>query len=99
MHGGLNRHELNTLLVVRTPDRAEGRVDRGAAGVVDLAPTILDLLGLEAPGSMVGRSLARPPAEPERSSLFETGAGGFGQSLRLAEIGRARMLVSGGRSV
>ncbi len=45
-------------MVLAGPGIPGGRVVDAPAGLVDLAPTILDLLGLPAPGGIDGRSLA-----------------------------------------
>lgn len=65
---------LHVPLIVKLPGgRAGGRRVRARVGLVDLAPTILDVLG--APGGMQGRSLlglADGPAEAERPAYAET---------------------------
>jgi hypothetical protein len=83
MHGGLNRHELNTVLVlggVASPVGAE--MSAAPAGIIDIAPTILDMLGVAPSTSMRGTSLVSV-ASTERSEAetFEAGAGDFRQRL------------------
>lgn len=69
-HGeGMNEHNelthsyllydttLHVPLIVRPPSGALGRVVDGRVRLVDIAPTVLDLLGVPIPGDMQGRSL------------------------------------------
>src|SRR6202008_551673 len=58
MHGGLNRYELNAVLVVKGRGSEPGRTETGPSGIIDIAPTVLGLLGLGPAASMVGHSLA-----------------------------------------
>jgi arylsulfatase A-like enzyme len=56
-------------LLVRVPERAAARrVD--AAGLVDVYPTVLALLGIETPDRYPGRDLLAPHAESGSSSLI-----------------------------
>ena len=60
LHGGLNRYELNSLLIVSAPNLAgAGTVTRIPAGIIDIAPTILDLVGVAPAPGMMGASLIR----------------------------------------
>jgi len=63
----------------RVADRA--RVNEAPSGIIDIAPTVLDLLELDAPASMRGASLeaadTREVAAPIES--FEAGIGSFRQ--------------------
>lgn len=95
MHGGLNRHELNTVLILSAPGAGlgDGSVDSEPCGIIDIAPTILGLLGLTPAPTMHGLSLAhRRPA----ASVREIGGTGFAQALTVADTGRRRILMSGG---
>jgi arylsulfatase A-like enzyme len=56
MHGGLHRAELATVLVMQGGPVRRGAVARSPCDLTDIAPTVLHLLGLEAPG-MEGRAL------------------------------------------
>jgi arylsulfatase A-like enzyme len=42
--------------------------------LADIAPTLLELMGLAKPAEMTGRSLIRPAAEARRPSLAEPAA-------------------------
>lgn len=57
MHGGLNRHEMAVTMIMAGPGVAEGKTIDDPAGLQDVAPTILALLGLPVPASMTGRPL------------------------------------------
>jgi arylsulfatase A-like enzyme len=61
MHGGLTLAELNNLLLFSGSAFGPARRDPAPAGIVDVAPTILHLLGLPADG-MDGRVLTAPAA-------------------------------------
>ncbi len=80
MHGGLNRYELNTTLVLDVPGGRSG-IDHSPAGLVDIAPTVASLLGLD----MASAGAALPvfdarPAEivPE---THQESRGAFSQAL------------------
>lgn len=68
LHSQVYRESLHVPLILRLPGGREGgRVDAGPVGLVDVAPTLLAALGLEAPRSLQGRDLLaadRPPAGP-----------------------------------
>jgi arylsulfatase A-like enzyme len=98
MHGGLNRHELNTVLIVRGGSLVEGTRNPAPAGIVDIAPTILEFLGIERSASMIGRSLLRAPQDEPTWRSYETGLNGFGQMLQVAACGRSRHVLAGART-
>jgi hypothetical protein len=92
MHGGLNRHELNTVLMVSAAGMVTGAVSHDPCGIIDIAPTVLALLGVPAAPSMTGRSLGSlNGAMVER--VHEAGVGNFRQTLRTAEQGDRRILI------
>ena len=55
MHGGLNRHEINNVLALGGSRAKKSFVSDIPGGIVDVAPTILALLGKWPAPSMVGR--------------------------------------------
>jgi hypothetical protein len=57
MHGSMSRHEMRNVLFARGPSFKRGDVIERPSGNVDLAPTILQLLGLPAGQAMDGRPL------------------------------------------
>lgn len=88
MHGGLNRYELNTVLALGGHEAIVAGAYTGATGVIDIAPTILDLLGVETPASMQGTSLlhlADHPGGPLET--FATGDDDFQQELTIRRRG------------
>lgn len=76
MHGGLNRYEMNTVMVWDVPGGRRG-LDEVPAALVDIAPTLAALLGLEMEAE--GRVL---PVLDEAAETVETltddGRGGAG---------------------
>jgi phosphonoacetate hydrolase len=97
MHGGLNRHELNTMLVLG------GAAANGAArsdapvGIIDIGPTILDLMGLAAPASMQGHSLLDAANLMSDTKAFTASSNGFHQHLSVARRGDATFFLHGER--
>lgn len=96
MHGGLHPNELNTVLVVAAGAATEaGLVSHRPAGIIDVAPTILDALGLPPAESMRGTSLLRPATgEPVRTT-HTASLGTFSQSVDLVEQDGRRFIVRG----
>jgi predicted AlkP superfamily pyrophosphatase or phosphodiesterase len=56
-HGSLSRYDMNNILVASGPDLKRGIISETPSGNIDLAPTILDLLGIAVPKTMDGRVL------------------------------------------
>jgi phosphonoacetate hydrolase len=86
IHGGLNRYEMNTLLMVRAPGLIPAATITNAhAGIIDIAPTVLDLLGLAIPDSMTGASLLEVPkaAFPEPKT-YNARHGRWSQEIEIA---------------
>lgn len=97
VHGGLHPHELSTVLMIAAPGAAAGMRDDRACGLIDVAPTVLSLLGLPVDG-MDGAPLPLD-AGPSDCTLesHEARAGAFGQRLtRRGKPGRM-FLHAGGR--
>lgn len=89
MHGGLNPHELNSTLILC----GAGKLDdvTRSCGIIDIAPTILDIMGLKAPKTMQGVSLISPQAEAQIEQ-YQVGNGNFTQAIKVAEDGKRRYL-------
>jgi arylsulfatase A-like enzyme len=75
-HGDLYPEDLHVPMVIAVPGAAPARVDSPVA-LIDLAPTITDLLGVAAPPSFDGRTLLPAvdggdlPAEPVFAELLK----------------------------
>jgi len=98
MHGGLNPYEMNTVLAISTPDGRRGEVDDAPASLTDIAPTILDLLGLEI--SNGGRILPLLEGDSEQpvTETLAAGAFGFDQRLTRASMAGRDYIIEGGRA-
>lgn len=100
-HGGLGPLELRNLMAFGGEAFAGPYRSSTPAGIADVAPTILDLLGLPISPSMTGRPLreayaARPREEaPFRERTYETGTGSYTQRLRVYEQGPRRYIAGG----
>jgi arylsulfatase A-like enzyme len=57
-HGSLSRYDMHNTLVAAGPDFRRGFVDELPTGNIDVAPTVLSILGIRPPASMDGRVLA-----------------------------------------
>ena len=68
------------------------------AGIVDIAPTVLDLLGLTAPASICGASLLATEVRDHAATIetFEAISGGFRQRLAIRRRGAHLFPVHGG---
>lgn len=104
LHGGLNRFELASLLAFSGSCFAAGRRVRGPAGIVDVMPTLLHLLGLADAVEMDGRVLsetltsASPSSPAARRRETSVNAGdGYRQSLTADEAGGVRYLYEARR--
>ncbi|MBS7700933.1 MULTISPECIES: alkaline phosphatase family protein [unclassified Chelatococcus] len=97
MHGGINPHELNTVLIVGA-ETAEGRGSRTSmpAGIIDITPTVLGLLGMAPSQTMRGRNLTHPfPGEPQ-VKRYSAGDGSFAQHVDMVEHAGRRFILGGG---
>jgi len=103
-HSTFSPHDMNNTLVVSGPDFRTGWSDKLPTGNIDIAPTILRILGLEPPVPMDGRvlsealrgSLDEPPArETNLESHCDAGGGVWRQTLRLTEVGHVTYFLEG----
>ena len=105
-HGSMSPHEIRNVLFARGPSFKSGVALSTPSGNVDLAPTVLRILGVEADGKMDGRVLEEALAvnlepagadwsqetyEAERS----VPAGRYRQVLTLVRVGETVYLESG----
>ena len=92
-HGGLSAAEMNTVLLLGGSRVNRDSVSQAPAGLVDIAPTVLALLGLDGGNAMDGRVLkealaGRPAAGPTpQPDRFEAAVQGYGQRLRRTRFG------------
>jgi phosphonoacetate hydrolase len=93
MHGGINPHELNTVLIVSNGAAGDGSVSQEPAGIIDIGPTVLGLSGLAKAPSMVGRDLSRPAQEEARTRRVSAGRGAFVQQVEFAEQDGRRFIL------
>ncbi len=70
-HGGMSRHELRNTLIARGPGFLRSTVVDTPTGNIDVAPTILHLLGLPGGGKMDGRVLHEALAGGDDSADIE----------------------------
>ncbi len=96
MHGGINPHELNTVLILGAAG-GSGGVSQEPAGIIDIGPTVLGLLGLAPAAGMVGRNLARPAREEGRVLRHSAGTGAFAQHVDVVEQDGRRFILGGGQ--
>ena len=68
-HASLSRFDLHNTLVCAGPDFKSGFVNRLPSGNIDVAPTVLSILGLEPPRKMDGRVLFEAMTQPDAPDL------------------------------
>lgn len=88
VHGGLNRREMSNLLGAGGSLFREAYVSPWPAGVIDVAPTVLRILGIDRPPETQGRPLSegfRDGPEPLEPELREHRATRNGVTRRLNE--------------
>ena len=87
----LYREATNVPMIVSGPGMAPGRVCSTNVNLIDLAPTVLDAAGLDAPAEWPGRSLrqiAADPDDPLRVGFSEYHAVGSPSAAYLVRQGR-----------
>jgi arylsulfatase A-like enzyme len=107
-HATLSRFDMHNILIATGPDFRRGQIDELPSGNVDLAPTILEILGIKSPQPMDGRVLSealvkinektlKPETETiESTKIFSSGT--WRQSLRISRIGSTIYLDEGNGS-
>src|SRR5437764_224145 len=65
-HATLSRFDMHNTLIAAGPDFRRGQTDDLATGNVDLAPTILHILGIKAPREMDGKVLSEAMANSDQ---------------------------------
>jgi arylsulfatase A-like enzyme len=71
-HATLSRFDMHNMLIASGPDFKRGGTDDLASGNVDLAPTILQILGLKPTQKMDGRILSEAMTGAPSSQKLET---------------------------
>ncbi len=102
-HGSLSRHELRNTGLAGGPSFKQETIIETPTGNIDLAPTILHLLGLDAKASaMDGRVLAEalesgaPEPTPDRQ-IHRAERPGFAQELQISAVGKTQYVDWGNR--
>ena len=101
-HGSLSRHELRNTGLAKGPSLRNGTTISTPTGNVDLAPTILHLLGIANDEAMDGRVLAEalnahgdaPATECRTHSATN---GGYSQKVQISEVGTTKYVDWGNR--
>src|SRR5437773_595869 len=106
-HATLSRFDMHNTLVAAGPDFRRAETDNLPTGNVDLAPTILHILGIKAPQEMDGRVLSEamvntdgvPSGRTTETKIIEAKkdftAGKWRQSLRISRVGSTIYLDEG----
>ena len=96
-HGGLSAAELHTVLMLAGSRIKPGGVSNWPAGLIDIAPTVLALLGVPGAVSMDGRVLGEvleggvEPTDSRSPETWEASSGrpgGFAQRVGRMRVGR-----------
>ncbi len=103
-HSTFSPHDLNNILIASGPDFRRGWTDEIPTGNIDVAPTILALLGLKAPRAMDGRVLTEAlrdseftpvPESHELQAQREFGEFIWRQTLSLTSVGKVSYFMEG----
>jgi arylsulfatase A-like enzyme len=104
-HATLSRFDMHNTLIAAGPDFRHGHVDDLPSGNVDLAPTILRILGITPTQRLDGRILSEAMVNKDAATLKpETGkieatrdfsAGTWRQSLQISRVGSTEYLDEG----
>ena len=103
-HGSMSKHEMNNTLLARGPSFKCGARVVSPTGNVDIAPTVLSLLGLPIPENVDGRAIVEALVNGPDSVESTTGAhvtgrevlgGVYRQGITLSQVGSTVYLDSG----
>jgi arylsulfatase A-like enzyme len=104
-HATLGRFDMHNMLIAVGPDFRRGQTDDLPSGNVDLAPTILRILGIMAPQPLDGRILSEamtnvdmPALKPETKKIEATKdfpSGSWRQSVQISRVGSTIYLDEG----
>src|SRR5436190_10089976 len=103
-HATLSRLDMHNMLIAAGPDFKRGQIDDLPSGNIDLAPTILQVLGIKSPQQMDGRILSEAMTGATALQERETKAieatkhlrsGTWRQSLQISRVGSTVYLDEG----
>jgi arylsulfatase A-like enzyme len=102
-HATLSRFDMHNMLIAAGPDFKRGEMDNLPSGNVDLAPTIVQILGIKPPktdGRILSEAMtvAVPSQKPETKTIEATKhflLGTWRQSLQISHIGSTVYLDEG----
>jgi arylsulfatase A-like enzyme len=104
-HATLSRFDMHNTLIAAGPDFRRGQADDLPSGNVDLAPTILRILGITPPQQLDGRILSEamtsvdmPALKPETKTIEvakDFPSGTWRQSLQISRVGSTVYLNEG----
>ena len=103
-HASLSRFDMHNTLIAAGPDFKRGETNDLASGNIDLAPTILQILGVKPTPKMDGRILSEamtvntPSKKPETKTIEATKhfqSGMWRQSLQISRVGSTIYLDEG----
>lgn len=111
-HGSTSPRDLRNTLILAGPDVRSGTTSDVPAGLIDVAPTVLAMLGLPVPATMDGRVLTEvlrpgvvagatgtipePQSETASASAAMTTGGSYRQWLHRMRVGRTWYLTAAG---
>ena len=95
MHGGLNRHEMVTTLIVKAPVGRRG-VDTTPFGLVDIALTIAWLPGVDTPSADISLLNLEDVARAVNAEVCRALRGGHPQALHRSVLDGRTYLDCGG---
>ena len=101
-HGGMSRHELRNTLIARGPRFQRSTVIDTPTGNIDIAPTILHILGLPGGDNMDGRVLHEalagvvdPSGVEPRTVTHTAELGDYRQEVIVTAVGKSAYLEEG----
>jgi len=96
-HATLSKFDMHNTLIAAGPDFRRGETDELPSGNVDIAPTILRILGIESSAELDGRILVEAMTEPKSTSMQSATenleatkkfpAGTWRQQLKISRVG------------
>lgn len=102
LHGSMSRHEMRNVLLARGPRFKKGLAVNSPSGNVDIAPTLLRLIGRPGAEGMDGRvleeALAGGPDPREvkwTSEVFTSHRGGYRQQVTVSRVGATAYVDEG----